>query len=126
VKPSEKVGVVKSITSNKLALRLVGLLAERKRLDLVDLIYDLVLAFSDADSGIKRIVVKTAFPLPESRKREIEQELAGPLGGRVVGRFEVAKELIGGMWLKMSDKVLDASLKGRVEDLRFTLSHSRN
>jgi len=126
ITPEEKEAVVKSITSNKLTLRLVRLLAEKKRLDILDLVCDQLQHLADLDGGITRIAVRTAFTLSEDQKRSIEKNLASSWGGRVVGSFAVAKELLGGIWMKVGDKVLDASLKGRIEDLRASFANSLN
>jgi F-type H+-transporting ATPase subunit delta len=126
VKPEEKVALIKIVTSNKLILKLVELLARRKRLDLMMLLHDEFQHLFDRDNHIHRVLVKTAAPLSDPQKKDIEKNLAGSLGGTVMGRFEVAKELIGGVWIKLGDKVLDATLKGRMDDLRFVLAHSVN
>lgn len=124
--PAEKEAVVKSITSNKLTLRLVRLLAEKKRLDILTLVCDQLQTLADIDGGITRIVVRTAFALSEDQKRSIEKNLASSWGGKVVGSFAVAKELLGGIWMRVGDKVLDASLQGRIEDLRASFANSLN
>ena len=126
ITPEEKQKLIKTITSNKLILKFVALLAKRKRLDLLTVVYDHLLALSDEDKGIHRILVKTALVLSEAQKRLVEKDLAKKLGGTIIGRFEVAKELIGGVWIKMGDKVLDSTLKGRIDDLRHTLINSTN
>ncbi|MCB4756327.1 MAG: ATP synthase F1 subunit delta [Elusimicrobia bacterium] len=123
---ADKEAVIKIITSNKLALRLVRLLARRRRLELFELIFEQLQIFSDVDHGISRILVKTAIPLSDEQRRTVEKSLAASWGGKVVGSFAVAKELIGGIWLKVGDHVLDASLKGHIDDLRAALAHSIN
>jgi F-type H+-transporting ATPase subunit delta len=126
VKPEEKANVVKTITSNKLILKFVTLLARRKRMDLIPLVYDELVALSDVEEGVRRILVKTASHLSDAQKKNIEKELAKSFDKKVIGHFEMARELLGGMWIKMGDKVLDATIRGRFEDLRRYLVHSTN
>lgn len=126
IKPEEKKELVKTITSNKLILRCVELLAQRKRLSLFETIADQITFLSDADLGINRVVIKTANTLTQPQMREIEQGLGKVLGGKVMGKFEMAVDLIGGLWVKAGDKVLDLSLRGRFDDLRRYLVHSAN
>jgi F0F1-type ATP synthase delta subunit len=38
----------------------------------------------------------------------------------------MAADLLGGLWVKAGDKVLDLSVRGRFEDLRQHLAHSAN
>jgi F-type H+-transporting ATPase subunit delta len=126
VKPNEKEALFKAVTSNKLILKFAGLLSKRKRLDLIPLINEQVGALADEADGVKRVLIKTAAPLSDDQRRDVERGLAGRLGGSVVGHFEVAQELIGGMWVQMGSKVLDLSLRGRFEDLKHHLAHSTN
>lgn len=122
----EKEALVKSITSNKLILKFISLLGKRKRLDLLAAVHEELIQLTDVEKGIHRVLVKTAAPLSDAEKKSVEKSLATTLGGLVYGQFEVAKELIGGVWIKMGDKVLDASLKGHIDDLKFVLTHSIN
>jgi F-type H+-transporting ATPase subunit delta len=126
IKPAEKSALVKTITSNKLILKCVELLAHRKRLDLFMEIAHQLSLLSDAELGIRRVVVKSAATLTEPQMREIEKNLASVLGGKVMGRFEMAADLLGGLWVKAGDKVLDMSVRGRFDDLRQHLAHSSN
>jgi F-type H+-transporting ATPase subunit delta len=126
VKPEDKQDLVGKITSNKLILKFIYLLAKRKRLDLLPLIDGEVRSLCDAAQGIKRMIVRTPAVLSESQKKLIETDLAQRFGGKVMGQFEVAKELLGGIWIKMGDKVLDTTLRGKMDDLRHTLIHSTN
>src|SRR5580765_3589466 len=63
VKPEEKQEMVKKITSNKLILRFVALLAKRDRLNLLILIYDEFRSLSDQQMGLNRVLVKTPMDL---------------------------------------------------------------
>lgn len=118
--------LMSAVTSNKLTLRFVSLLARRKRLDLLPVIQEQLLDLGDESKGLRRALIKTAMPLSDVQKRTIETDLAYRLGGRILGQFDVAKDLIGGVWVKMGDKVLDATIKGRIENFRHALIHSSN
>jgi F-type H+-transporting ATPase subunit delta len=126
VKPDDKQSLVTKVTSNKLILRFVYLLARRRRTDLLPSIRDSFQALSDRANGLHRILVRTPQPLSDAQRREVEVDLAKSLGGKVNGQFEVAKELLGGIWIKMGDKVLDATVRGRMDDLKHTLINSSN
>jgi F-type H+-transporting ATPase subunit delta len=126
IKPVEKAALVKTITSNKLILKCVELLAHRKRLNLLPDIAAQLTQLSDESLGIRRVLVKSAATLTESQMRDIEKSLATVFGGKIMGRFEMAADLLGGLWVKAGDKVLDLSVRGRFEDLRQHLAHSAN
>ena len=126
LKPEDKRKVIRAVTSNKLALRLTELLAKRKRLALVPLVHDEFAAMVDRARGVRRALIRTAVPLTEAQRRDVEKGLAARIGGKIVGRFEVAKELIGGIWMQVGDKVLDATIRGRIDDFRHALANSAN
>jgi F-type H+-transporting ATPase subunit delta len=126
IKTEDILRILKNISSNKIVLKTLSLLAKRKRLSLITVIHDEIVALSDRDKGINRVLIKTASGLSDAEKKNIEKQLSQTLGGQILGSFQVAKELIGGIWVKMGDKVLDASIKGRFDDLSRHLLHSTN
>ena len=126
VPEADKQHLIKTVTSNKLVLRFAQLLTERKRLDLLPGIFEQFSQLVDAAHGVRRALVRSAVPLSEDQRRAVEASLAKAVGGKVIGRFEVVRDLIGGVWMRVGDNVLDASLKGRVEDFRHALLHSAN
>jgi F-type H+-transporting ATPase subunit delta len=126
VRPEDKRKLVGAVTSNKLVLRFIDLLARRKRLDLIETVHDLLIEMGDAVKGIHHALVKSAQPLTDQQKRDVESGLAKSAGGSVVGRFEVDASLLGGVWVQMGDKVLDASLRGRLDSMRHALVNSAN
>ena len=126
VRPEDKQKLMSAVTSNKLVLKFVDLLARRKRLDLIETVHDLLIEMGDAAKGIRHAFVKSSQPLTDQQKREVETGLAKSAGGTVVGRFEVDGGLLGGVWVQMGDKVLDASLRGRLDSMRHALLNSAN
>lgn len=126
IEPAAKSNIIREITSNKLILSFMDLLAKRKRLDVFREITSAFRSMADELNGVRRALIKTALPLSDDQKKSVESTLAGALSGKVIGQFEVAKDLIGGVWVKMGDRVLDASLRGRIDDFRSALLHSTN
>ena len=126
IKPEIKKKLILTVTSNKLVVKFMEVLARRKRLDLVSSIHEILSDLSDQSQHIVRPLIKTAVPLSDDQKRSVEVQLAKALGGTVVGKFDVSKELIGGMWVKLGDKVLEASLRGRLNNFRHAMLHSMN
>ena len=121
-----KLEMARSVTTNALVLRFAGLLARRRRFHLLGLIHEEFQTLSDAAEGISRVRVRSAAELTAAQKALLEKGLAGLLGNRIVGTYEIAKELIGGVWIRMGGKVLDASLQRGIQDLRHTFAGSSN
>lgn len=122
----KKEALAKSVSSNKLFLRLIRLLIKRHRIELLPTIFDELQALMDLQQGVHRALIKTATPLTDQQKKEVESVLAKRLGGSVTGRFEVAADLIGGIWMQTGDRVLDATVRGKIDSFRRTLVHSAN
>ncbi len=126
VRPEDKQKLIAAVTSNKLILKFVDLLARRKRLDLIETVHDILHDMGDVAQGVSRAFVKSATPLTDEQKRDVETGLAKTVGGSVIGSFAIDANLLGGVWVKMGDKVLDASLRGRLESMRHALVNSAN
>jgi F-type H+-transporting ATPase subunit delta len=122
----KKESLVKAVSSNKLFLRLAQLLIRRHRVGLVPAIHRELQALLDATQGLHRALIKTAAPLSDTQRKEVETALAKRLGGSVVGRFEVAVDLIGGIWMQTGDRIWDATVRGQIDSFRRTLVHSAN
>lgn len=66
--------------------------------------------------------VLTALPLPDDLRAVIIKVLAGLAGVEPEVRFSVDPGLLGGVVLKIGDRVADASVKGRLKLLRAKLA----
>lgn len=79
-------------------------------------------------TGAKRarpdIVVRAAVPLTPAERREFEGLLAARFGaGRRVS-YEVDPSILGGIWLRVGDRIVDGSLRGRLQALRRQMNVS--
>lgn len=126
IKPEDKRALVSTVTSNKLVLRFVELLARRKRMDLLSAVHELLGEMNDTKKNVRRALVKSALPLTDQQKRDIESGLARSMGGTVIGRFDIDASLLGGVRVQMGDKVLDATVRGRLDNMRHALLNSVN
>ena len=121
----EKVGVVKAL-SEKLDVsptmrNFAQLLAEKGRFDLVDVITDVYTKLLDAQSGLIRGKMITAFTLSDQQKTEVIEQLERQTGRKIVLDFDVSPEIIGGVVLEIGDEVLDASLRAQLSILKDTI-----
>lgn len=75
----------------------------------------------DAYLGISRARVTSAVELSEEKKKALQKKLETLSGHKVVMDCEVRKELLGGIVVRMDGKILDGSLKARIEGIREEL-----
>jgi len=71
--------------------------------------------FLDRARGIKRAEMTVALPLSEGLKRELDTRLAFLAGQDIRLEIRVAPSILGGFVLRLGDRVIDASLKKRLE-----------
>lgn len=76
----------------------------------------------DAERGVRRVRVATAVPLTDAERSRVVGELGRTLDGGIVLTETVDPSLLGGMLVRVGDRVLDGSVKGRLASLRRSLA----
>ena len=71
--------------------------------------------------GVQRAIVRTAKPLENAQTERIQAILAKAVGGDVDITTEVNADLIGGIQLQIGSKLIDASLKAKLERLNTAM-----
>lgn len=74
----------------------------------------------EAESRVD-VEVISAFPLQESEQAQLAEALAKRFGKAVNLSSRVDEDLIGGVLVRVGDKVIDGSLRGRIEQLASQL-----
>ena len=103
------------------ARRLVALLAERGRLDLLPDIASEYNALLKRRRGIVTAIVTSAAPLTKEESRALEVRLHAMTGATVELEPRIDEGLIGGLTVRIGDRLLDGSVRGRLERLRERL-----
>jgi F-type H+-transporting ATPase subunit b len=65
--------------------------------------------------------VTTALPLNPQEQETVRREVLSKLGGASTTSFRVDPKIMGGMVIRVGDKVLDGSVSGKLENLRQSL-----
>ena len=73
-------------------------------------------------TGIDPATATSAVPLGQEEVRAIATRLEAMTGGRVVARHDVDPAIIGGLTVRIGDRLIDASVRGRLERLRERLA----
>ncbi len=123
--PEEKQGVVLALAqrleTDGMVRDFLFLLADKHRLMLLDRIAGEYQPLLDAEKGIVRGEVVSAVPLDDKARKTVETKLEKKAGKDLILDFKVDKSLLGGMLLKVGDKVMDASLKTQLSLLKDTI-----
>ena len=97
------------------------LLVHNNRLSLVPTIAKLFEAYKAEDEGYMEVEVMTAYPLSKEAKQEFTATLEKNLGKKIHMNVAVDKSLIGGVLVRAGDKVIDGSIKGRLQHMQKAL-----
>ena len=97
------------------------LLVHNNRLRLVPTIAKLFEAFKADDEGYLEVEVLTAYALSKEAKQEFTATLEKNLGKKIHMNVAVDKSLIGGVLVRAGDKVIDVSIKGRLQYMQKAL-----
>jgi F-type H+-transporting ATPase subunit delta len=103
-------------------LNLARLLVGANRVGEVDGIIEQYRLLADEEAGRVRATATTAVPLTPSDADKLEQNLSRQLGRQVRLENRVDRAIIGGLVLRMGDRVIDASVATRLQQLRHQLA----
>jgi F-type H+-transporting ATPase subunit b len=65
--------------------------------------------------------VTSALPLTDKEKETVREEIIGKIGVGATISFRVNPSILGGLIIRVGDKVLDGSVAGKLESLRLSL-----
>ncbi len=94
------------------------LLADKNRLPSITDIAASYAAMLDDQSGVLRGEMITAVPLSADKQRGIKTHLEKISGKEIALDFQVNQEILGGLVLRVGDRVLDGSLKAQINILK--------
>lgn len=118
----EKKAVLKDVVAKlelaPLTANFLFLLAEKDRLGYLPGIQSTYAAFLDEAQGVVRGKMTTAIALADTRQKDITSTLEKKSGKKLVLSYDVDPAILGGIVLKVGDKVLDASLRAQLHVLK--------
>jgi F-type H+-transporting ATPase subunit delta len=100
---------------------LVRLLARRGRTELLPAISREFHRLLNEERGIVEAVVTSAKPLGREDREAVRDRVEAMTGQKVELQDAVDESLIGGLTVRIGDRLLDASIRGRLERLRQQL-----
>ncbi|MGH7722741.1 MAG: ATP synthase F1 subunit delta [Candidatus Dormibacteria bacterium] len=103
------------------ARNLVRMLIERNRLGVLGDLVETYDALTDRDSGVIRAEVITAVPVDDDLRARIGQVLGTKLGAAVQTRVRQDPSILGGLVIRIGDRVIDDSVRTRLQQLQTAL-----
>lgn len=121
----EKLQVAKNVFEGRISDELLGFLTiiiSKDRYRDMDAILDYFIAEVKRYKGIGIATVTTAVPLGEDQRGRIEQKLLDTTQyAKMEMHFQVDAALIGGMVVRIGDRVVDSSIRTKLSELQKEL-----
>ncbi|WP_038035504.1 F0F1 ATP synthase subunit delta [Thermopetrobacter sp. TC1] len=113
--------ILDKLGSGELTRRLVLLLIRNRRLALLPEVIAAWRAIVAKKKGEVSAVVVSAKALTAAQKKKVESALKKALGGGVSIENEVDPELIGGLVVRVGSRMIDTSIRTRLNSLKAVL-----
>jgi len=101
----------------------VQVLVDNDRLAVVPAIRALFEALKREQEGVLEAQITSAFALDDEQKSRLVRRLESKYQRKVSAQVSVDPQLIGGVKIVVGDKVLDATVRGKLDALAVALTH---
>lgn len=108
---------------NRELASLIGLLADNERFNVLGEIGEIFEQLKSEDEGVKDAVITSAFPLDEEQLKPLMVQLEAYFGSRLEPHVEIDPSLIGGVRVAVGDRILDASVRGKLDAMATALKN---
>ncbi len=102
--------------------RLTALLIDNDRVDVLRIADEVYRELLDEAEGVLRAFVTTPVPLRDDQAERLARAMSRWLGTEVVVDAEVDPDALGGIVVRVGDRVLDASLRGRLDRIQRAMA----
>ena len=117
----EKLKVLENVFKGRISNEIYGfflLIIEKDRYSEIDGILSYFIEQIKAIKGIGIVYVKAAIPLGQKKKKKIEQKLLATTGYKQLEmHYDVDESLIGGMRIRIGDRIVDGSVQTKLTEL---------
>lgn len=120
----ERWTVLKNIFEHRVGpimLNFLGVLNEKGRFALFTQITAAYGELLDAKANRVRVQVTVAQPLDEEQLQEVRQRVGRALGKTAIVEQKIDDSIIGGLVVRVQDKVMDASVRAQLQAMRQQL-----
>lgn len=125
IEREEKIRTMKAIFDGRISEEMMGflvLMIEKDRIGKIEDTLSYFIGKMKEHKGIGIAYVQTAVPLTEEQKKQVEARLLETTDYKKMEmHFEVQEALIGGMVIQIGDRVVDSSIRSKIEDLERNL-----
>jgi F-type H+-transporting ATPase subunit delta len=109
-------------TFNEQGQNLIKVLVEYGRLSVLPAISDAFEELKAQDEGVLDAQIIAAAKISAAETKDLVKRLEAKFGKKVEATVSVDPEIIGGIKIIVGDTVIDASVKGQLQNLAYTLT----
>lgn len=113
--------LLKKAKIDGIAANFISLVASKRRLFLVRSMISAFKALLAEKNGVVAAEVTVAAPLSEANRAAVLAALEGQAGGKIALTEKVDPSIIGGLVVKMGSKMIDASLKTKLNAMKLAM-----
>ncbi len=121
IRREKKLQTVEAIFSGKVShtlLNFIKMLIDNKRESLISEILNDFIDYKNEKDGIIRVTINTVIELNDDEKRKIIDKIQEKTGYKCIPEFKKDPDLIGGFTVFYKDKVIDASVKNQLLNIK--------
>ncbi len=111
--------------ASRLVVEIIDLLIEKKRLMFVEEIAEAYKVLYEKHMGIVEIQAVTAIPLDDALETKLRTKLESETQKTIRIKTVVDPSIIGGVVLRMEDKVIDGSIRHKIDMLKRHVGETR-
>lgn len=113
--------IARKANFHQVTINFMGVLAQNNRLASLPIILNEFAREMERRHGVVEASVVSAFPLTETQQKNLVDTLSQKTGKSVRLNLEIDKSLLGGMVVTFGSRMIDDSLKTRLEQLKQTM-----
>ncbi len=125
ISKEEKIQVVENVFKGRISNEVTGfltLIISKERYKELDAILEYFIDRVKEEKGIGTAYVATAVPLNEIQKAQVKEKLLSTTSYNEMEMFySVDESLIGGMVIRIKDRVVDSSIKTKLSEIKKQL-----
>ena len=121
-KKASLTSILKKAKANTLTIQFCGTLADNGRLNIIIEIIDVFLSKVLINNGEVQAEVTSSIVLDKSQRQEVEKSISEVVGGNKISlSMKVDESLIGGLIVKIGSKMIDSSIKTKLNRLEIAM-----
>lgn len=103
-------------------INLMNLLIDNKRFTLIETVFYCFEKEYEVFKNLSKITVISAIELSEESKNRLMEILEKKLGEKVIPEYSTDKKIVGGLIIKMQDRIIDLSIHTKIKNMEKQLA----